>query len=1242
MALLKAMGVSVLFLGVWLLCWSAVDRLYPLNPPVRWIALITGALGALVPLVRPVRRLLTGAVDWQSAAEQVEQLDRSFGQKLETVVSQVLAPSNQRASSLILEQLVGQVSSAAAPRAGGKIVSARPAVLAWAAVAGLVVVGVSLSLWPWLNLQQLLARLVMPWAPIAQVTTTSLTVETANARVIQGEPLKIVATTVRLNGDSVIAHLGTDTKNLSVFTMTPIGQNRFELDLPAVDQSTRYFITAGDATSSAYTITALPRPLVTEFRIRYTYPAYTGLPPLTVTNTDGLIEAPIGTETNLTVVSSVALNRASLAIDSEIIELDRTLDLKARQTKFNVTRDRKYTLDLLSDAGVPGHGPEGTVIRALPDRPPIARLGLPENLRANRRDILPLQFEALDDYGIKSINVVTRINGSAEHLRAIPVRGDVRRQAGVQSLDLADLQLNVGDIVQVSLLATDRAGQKTTSPPRQLLISPRSMDMTRQLRLDALLAAQAQAADIEKNLQASRESAEAAGHIDDKFSQPFLDAIAKLTRDATAATESEALVNQSLLRVIVRSDSAAFSIALAGLLDANRVAQTATESAVGLRDATVKAPLDGALAGARRVREALDVLVTGERARALLGDREALHASLRAGPTGDEPAKQRFNKSISRAKEDLAADAAVLSLNPNAGDFEAQLKTRVERADQWTRAQGPVNFPEVAALWARQTKPGLGPRLLVASQAEATRPDAQMSWARDLELCSRAAGRLEQAPADSVDAIKQYPAAFAALDHENTLLRPPETQRKSLDARVVQAADEARRKMRLWAGEDPSKPQENSLAQAMEANQQTADRQYDEARRADEKRNISASAAADKDNSAAQRVDQAVNRAEAIDRLAAEQAKLNLETKTSANQSSNNDLARRQEQLAEAIKQATEQAKSDDAQGQKADSAASGKVPDAPAEAAKPGEASSPDEPADWREGAQATIASAQQQLAAMPEGLRQTQNATATEHNAAARKQAAQALAGSNSPSDLKQLAGRAADIETQNQQLAREKLDQAARPVDPALGENLSAHLGKFAPQTAEATAVIDQSLTPALRSLQQASRAGDTAGTNRATADARAAIESAQKALVRAQEQLVDRDPLLAAKWFAEQSRDALKQNPPDMARARQNQQQAARALNKAWDRSVHEAGRQRLAGIPSMVSVFSLYPFTGEAAPAVGPGSAGLAMTGPVNAASRWARFRARGDAELSTPVRESDPPEYQDALKAYFEALGRIK
>ena len=116
--------------------------------------------------------------------------------------------------------------------------------------------------------------------------------------------------------------LNDDGANWSRYTMDDAGAGRYTFTVNAVGRDVRYYVTGGDATSPAYSVRVKRPPAVSEFRIRYTYPAYTGKPPLTVTNADGTIEAPAGAEELLTVVATEPLEAALLTIGDQKILMD--------------------------------------------------------------------------------------------------------------------------------------------------------------------------------------------------------------------------------------------------------------------------------------------------------------------------------------------------------------------------------------------------------------------------------------------------------------------------------------------------------------------------------------------------------------------------------------------------------------------------------------------------------------------------------------------------------------------------------------------------------------------------------------------------------------------------------------------------------------------------------------------------------------------------------------------------------
>ena len=125
------------------------------------------------------------------------------------------------------------------------------------------------------------------------------------------------------------------------------------------------------------------------------------------------------------------------------------------------------------------------------------------------------------------------------------------------------------------------------------------------------------------------------------------------------------------------------------------------------------------------------------------------------------------------------------------------------------------------------------------------------------------------------------------------------------------------------------------------------------------------------------------------------------------------------------------------------------------------------------------------------------------------------------------------------------------------------------------------------------------------NNAVADARRAIDAAQHSLADAQQQLMERDPLVAAKWYARQAAEASQRTPPNLQLARQNQQNASTALSKAWDQSIHAAAAQRLAQVPAMLSLFQLYPFRGDV---VGDSGSTAAVEAGTPVTREWGRSR----------------------------------
>jgi hypothetical protein len=225
-----------------------------------------------------------------------------------------------------------------------------------------------------------------------------------------------------------------------------------------------------------------------------------------------------------------------------------------------------------------------------------------------------------------------------------------------------------------------------------------------------------------------------------------------------------------------------------------------------------------------------------------------------------------------------------------------------------------------------------------------------------------------------------------------------------------------------------------------------------------------------------------------------------------------------------------------------------------------------------------------------------------------------------------------------------ARRNFDAATRQFGSRFSDELAEALRPFEPDTSGAVAAVDEPLKDALadvrRALAAAAKGEEPAGVEPAAQDARDAIAAAQEALRAAQARLIERDPLVSAKWFARAAADALSAAPPNKRTAAAHQKRTLEALNKAAADAVRRSKNARLSQVPNYAP-FYLPPAAGAWPDEDGrPSAAGDRLLQSIPGLREWGRLHERMGESLDAPVRESEPPGYSDALRIYFEVLGR--
>jgi len=1232
LALLRALGNALAVFLAWAAICCGIDRLLQLSQAIRLLLLGCGVILGAAIVARAVWRA-GGRVDWVDIAAQIERRDPRFSQSLLTVVSQLTGDRSSRGSEEILYHVLRDVEQHVASKADRRLAFDRRLVTPWLVGIVLIASALGLAREPQLGVGQLARRFFSPDSDTPPVTTTQITVSPGDRDIVQSEPLRIEARVQRLGGDPVFLFLNTQGDWYRVAMNSTDGAS-FDYSLASVDRDVRYYVAAGDAVTRSYLARVLRRPSVSQFQIHYVFPQYVRKPPMTVTNNDGLIEAPIDSQVTLNILCSDPLQSALLTIGSEKILMSRTGNDAERRATFSVKKETGYAIDLISAREVAGSGPPGMRIHPLADQPPLARLfEAGQELRLTPRDTATLTYEAADDYALTALRLRVQIDGAQPVNRPIPVLGSGRGQQGSVELDLGTFPVKIGDVARVCLTAEDSAGQTTISEPLKIDISTRPVDLDTRQRVSDLDAAVEFAKTLADDLEAARSGIGEARGVGDKQSSGFVAASARANLSLANASESATLLRQCLCRTILHSRDARLSVALADWSDAAESLSQASDDLFRQRgdpDAgsqPTDPTLQHAIDQSHRLGDDLTVAWQAQLAAALLTERDDARAMKQLVSTPQSGAELRELNIESRANVDQ------------------QLQSKIDAGRELIAAANPIDYASAARSWADdlarggRVSPGLDRRLSAAAEAEAVRPDADLQRARDLQLASRAAAAISSSLADrlpeaslAAPRVSAFADVLSALQQEWGLRSQPAGAHSADEMESISVhAGTARRQLLSWAPDSdsaalaaapmnraardtgPTSPRKDAEDLALQASAAAAAKDYERAAHLDEALNhrlnettpIPESPAREPDQevqAGQERVAASMAAARAIDGIGQTQDAVVQRTRGAVTESAG-DLAGRERNVADAIAAFVTQ-RSDSSE-------------------------------LNSREQVAAAFLGVQEQLAAVPQKLADVLDAGTAQRTAAraaSGAEAAESRLGKTASDGERGMAHRAAIEAANDAGEALDRLESALAGIDPAQAAAWAGVLGPYAPESSSAVDLIRTQLAAALTDLQQAMHGNDEAAINRAASTVRSSIEAVQKELAAAQDALTERDPLVAAKSFAGAAADSLAQSPPDVNGAIEQQVRATGALARAWDQSIHDAAAHRLAIVPSLQPVY-------------GPTAPGAAMRwngGSANAPGEWAKLQPYEPESLSFPTHDSDPAGYEEPLRIYFQALGKAQ
>src|SRR3954470_12174417 len=243
--------------------------------------------------------------------------------------------------------------------------------------------------------------------------------------------------------------------------------NGYELRIPALDRSFKYFVTAGPARSNDYRVTALVPPRVQRIDLHYEYPSFTGLKARDERDS-GDVYGPAGTRVRVTVHADkpVVQGRLAFGDGKSALPLSAAAN-RTLESTLTVKGEASYRVALVDADGLSSQGVE-YFVRVMDDRPPVVHILRPSgDQQITPLDEVPIEARADDDFGIASLDMVYSVSGGAE--RVVPftsLGGTELARIGSRMLAVEDLRVKPGDVIAYYARARDVARAKQSTLAR--------------------------------------------------------------------------------------------------------------------------------------------------------------------------------------------------------------------------------------------------------------------------------------------------------------------------------------------------------------------------------------------------------------------------------------------------------------------------------------------------------------------------------------------------------------------------------------------------------------------------------------------------------------------------------------------------------------------------------------------------------------------------------------------------------
>ena len=234
------------------------------------------------------------------------------------------------------------------------------------------------------------------------------------------------------------------------------GERVYETRLANIKEDVRYRVTAADAESPVFTLAVRDLPRATGYRVRYEYPAYTGLPAEEMQALTGDLAAPRGTRARLEVTLSRDVSSALLIGDRSGARIDGARGQRVASFEVPMRADDEIRIRLTDPRGRRVDlGPFD--LRAIPDRPPTVTVLAPGVVEDVAQDMVTTIVAGLtDDHGVRKVLLKYHARDEAPKVESIHEEKAGTRELAVRyTWPLETMSLLPGEEVTYQVGAVD-------------------------------------------------------------------------------------------------------------------------------------------------------------------------------------------------------------------------------------------------------------------------------------------------------------------------------------------------------------------------------------------------------------------------------------------------------------------------------------------------------------------------------------------------------------------------------------------------------------------------------------------------------------------------------------------------------------------------------------------------------------------------------------------------------------------